>query len=111
MSESVAYKKRWRAVWPEDLLMYDFYQRHPEAKRVPYDLNSFQPPFVKRFALRQWSEMQAGKTKSEAHAALMRGEMGTEWRQLRKCASFCRIPGDNCFFAVARQSGLAFVMH
>lgn len=47
--------------------MWEVYRRSPELKQIPYDLNSFEPPFAKRFALRQHQLMQQGMSKEAAY--------------------------------------------
>lgn len=56
-----------RVIWPEDRLMWQYFKKHPEARLIPYDLNSFKPPFVKRFALKQYQLMQQGMTREQAY--------------------------------------------
>ena len=59
-----------RVVWPEDRLMWECFRRQPEIRLIPYRLNSFNPPFAKRFALRQYQLMQQGRTKQQAYEAV-----------------------------------------
>eukprot|EP00244_Chara_vulgaris_P000653 TRINITY_DN1106_c0_g1_i1.p1 TRINITY_DN1106_c0_g1~~TRINITY_DN1106_c0_g1_i1.p1 ORF type:complete len:177 (+),score=30.60 TRINITY_DN1106_c0_g1_i1:559-1089(+) len=51
---------------PEDPLVTSFYARHPEARFVPYKLNSFEPPIARRFAWRQIELMREGYSQREA---------------------------------------------
>jgi hypothetical protein len=46
--------------------MWEYFRKHPEVRRIPYELNSFEPPFAKRFALRQLEHMRAGMSKKDA---------------------------------------------
>jgi hypothetical protein len=60
-------QEKLKVVWPEDRLMWEYFRRHPEVRQIPYQLNSFEPPFVKRFALRQYQLMQQGMDKEDAY--------------------------------------------
>lgn len=73
-----------RVVWPEDRLMWECFRRQPEVRLIPYRLNSFNPPFAKRFALRQYQLMQQGRSKQQAYEAVSR-EMAAEKARALKC--------------------------
>lgn len=47
--------------------MWEVYRRNPELKLVPYNIGSFEPPFAKRFALRQYELMRQGMSKEKAY--------------------------------------------
>lgn len=57
-----------RAEFPEDKLIQSFYDRYPNAKYIPVDLRSFDPPLAKKFAVRQLALMETGMSKQEAQA-------------------------------------------
>lgn len=59
--------KKPRQIWPEERLMWEVYRRDPDLKKLPYYLDSFEPPFAKRFALRQLELMRRGATKEKAY--------------------------------------------
>lgn len=83
---SVYERKKPRMIWPEERLMWDVYRRSPELKNIPYNLNSFEPPFAKRFALRQHELMQQGMTKEAAYRDTEQ-EMAMHKQELLKCVS------------------------
>eukprot|EP00892_Ulva_mutabilis_P005513 jgi/Ulvmu1/3333/UM155_0016.1 len=64
---SVYEYRKPRMIWPEERLMWEVYRRNPELKRIPYSINSFEPPFAKRFALRQHELMQQGMSQEAAY--------------------------------------------
>lgn len=78
-------KQGLRAVWPEDRLMWEYFRKHPEARLLPYDINSFEPPFVKRFALRQHQLMQEGLSKAQSYETVSK-EMESEKQNTLRCA-------------------------
>jgi hypothetical protein len=85
-------QERIRVIWPEDRLMWDYFRKNPEVHQIPYALNSFNPPFVKRFALRQYQLMQQGKTKEDAYEIVSKemmrdksAEMRCDVHALRRC--------------------------
>ena len=47
--------------------MWEVYRRNPALKKIPYELDSFEPPFAKRFALRQLELMRQGMPLSLIH--------------------------------------------
>lgn len=47
--------------------MWEVYRRNPDLKRLPYSLDSFDPPFAKKFALRQLELMNMGMTREQAY--------------------------------------------
>lgn len=55
-----------RPQFPEDRLIQSFYTRHPNALMEPIDLSSFEPPVVKKIAIRQLALMEAGMSKLQA---------------------------------------------
>ena len=81
-------QKKLRVVWPEDRLMWEYFRKHPEARLIPYELNSFDPPFVKRFALRQHKLMQNGCTKTEAYEKVAE-ELEPEKQDALRCVHSC----------------------
>lgn len=76
-------QKNLKVVWPEDRLMWEYFRKNKDARQLPYSLNSFDPPFVKRFALRQYQLMQQGMDKEEAYDVLSE-EMNAEKQNLLK---------------------------
>lgn len=52
--------------YPEDPLIESYYARHPEAKMVPFSLQSFDAPIARRFALRQMQLIEEGLSRREA---------------------------------------------
>ena len=72
-----------RVVWPEDRLMWKYFRRHPEARKIPYHLNSFEPPFVKRFALQQLKLMKKGFSESEAFKRVSRDMADEKYKAMR----------------------------
>lgn len=65
--------------------MWDYFRKHPEIRKIPYELNSFEPPFVKRFALRQYQLMQQqGLSKQRAYEEVSE-EMRHEKEDLLGC--------------------------
>ena len=78
-------------IWPEERLMWEVYRRNPELKRIPYSINSFEPPFAKRFALRQHELMKQGMTQEAAYKDTEK-EMAMHKEELLRCASgVCRL--------------------
>eukprot|EP00884_Botryococcus_braunii_P023270 jgi/Botrbrau1/9627/Bobra.0131s0007.1 len=55
-----------KIVFPEDRLLQAFYAKRPEFLEEPVDLNSFSPPFARKFAWRQLELMEAGMTRKAA---------------------------------------------
>lgn len=53
-------KKAPKIVLPEDRLVESYYARHPEAKFIAFELNSFDPPPARKFAWRQLELMDQG---------------------------------------------------
>ncbi|KAH9572700.1 hypothetical protein CY35_02G165700 [Sphagnum magellanicum] len=51
---------------PEDRLVESYYARHPEAKFIPFEINSFDPPPARKFAWRQLELMEQGYFRDQA---------------------------------------------
>jgi hypothetical protein len=75
-----------RVVWPEDRLMWKYFRRNPDARKIPYALNSFKPPPVKEFALRQLQLMQQGAKEADAYNKAQ-NELGARIQAAIRCAS------------------------
>jgi hypothetical protein len=79
--------KKPRQIWPEERLMWEVYRRNPELKKLPYELDSFDAPFAKKFALRQLELMRQGMTREKAYQDTEK-EMANLKEHLIKCVSF-----------------------
>jgi hypothetical protein len=66
--------------------MREYFRRNTDAKYLPYHLNSFDAPFVKRFALRQYDLMTKGTSKAQAYQDVEK-EMAAEKTRLFECVS------------------------
>jgi len=66
VSSSQGEKRTTRPQFPEDRLIQSFYSRHPNALFEAVDLASFEPPLMKKAAIRQLALIQAGMPKKEA---------------------------------------------
>lgn len=71
LGRTFAARRPAKIVYPEDRLMRAYYERNPEARFVPIDMESGQVHFVRAFALRQLELMQTrGLTERQARAAV-----------------------------------------
>ena len=68
--------------------MWEVYRRNPALKKIPYELDSFEPPFAKRFALRQLELMRQGMPKEKAYQDTNK-EMQHLKEHYLKCVSGC----------------------
>lgn len=59
-------KKPKPIVYPEDRYIQSFYDRYPQARQEPLDLQGPEPPLARRFALRQLELVEGGTSPREA---------------------------------------------